>query len=211
MNHLVLLGDSIFDNGGYVRPGEPDVIRQVQAKLPGGWQATLAAVDGDFVEDVAKQLTKMPPTATHLAISAGGNNALDEAKVLLEMTGSMAGALLRLAQIAERFQTSYRSMIEDVLQWGLPTMVCTIYEGNAADPMQQKLQATALKIFNDIILRQAIIAGLPVLDLRLVCDQPEDYANPIEPSAIGGDKIATGIVRIVTTHDFVGGTRQIYS
>ena len=34
--HIVLLGDSIFDNGAYVRRGEPDVVRQLRARLPAG-------------------------------------------------------------------------------------------------------------------------------------------------------------------------------
>src|SRR3712207_2336551 len=45
MSHVVLLGDSIFDNAAYVRGG-PDVIRQLQGVLPAGWKATLRAVDG---------------------------------------------------------------------------------------------------------------------------------------------------------------------
>jgi hypothetical protein len=211
MNHLVLLGDSIFDNGSYVKPGEPDVIRQVKMKLPAGWTATLGAVDGAFAGDVAAEMAAMPSDATHLAISAGGNDALDQTHILLEGTTSIASALDRLADVSDQFQTTYHRMVQDVLKRGLPTMLCTIYEGNSPEPFHQRIQATALKVFNDIILREAIIAGLPVLDLRLVCSQPEDYANPIEPSAIGGDKIAAGIVRIVTTHDFSGGFRQIYS
>lgn len=30
MSHVVLLGDSVFDNGSYVRKGEPDVVEQVR-------------------------------------------------------------------------------------------------------------------------------------------------------------------------------------
>jgi hypothetical protein len=45
MPHIVLLGDSIFDNAAYV-PGEPPVIEQLRAHLPKNWQATLLAVDG---------------------------------------------------------------------------------------------------------------------------------------------------------------------
>jgi hypothetical protein len=33
MNHIVLLGDSIFDNAAYVAGG-PDVVRQVRDNLP---------------------------------------------------------------------------------------------------------------------------------------------------------------------------------
>ena len=33
MKHVVLLGDSVFDNSAYV-PNEPDVIEQLKRKLP---------------------------------------------------------------------------------------------------------------------------------------------------------------------------------
>jgi len=41
--------------------------------------------------------------------------------------------------------------------------------------------------------------GLPVIDLRLLCREPVDYANPIEPSSVGGAKIAQAIVAAVTS------------
>jgi hypothetical protein len=36
MGHLVLLGDSVFDNAAYVGGG-PDVVAQLRARLPTGW------------------------------------------------------------------------------------------------------------------------------------------------------------------------------
>ena len=51
MNHLVLLGDSIFDNAAYTS-GAPDVVHQVRQRLPPGWRATLRAVDGATTESV---------------------------------------------------------------------------------------------------------------------------------------------------------------
>ena len=51
MNHIVLLGDSIFDNAAYVGGG-PDVIEQLKSILPRDWQATLLAVDGSVTTDV---------------------------------------------------------------------------------------------------------------------------------------------------------------
>jgi hypothetical protein len=65
LNHIVLLGDSIFDNGAYVQGG-PDVIRQLQAKLPDGWSATLCAVDGSMVQNVQNQLAKLGCRRTQL-------------------------------------------------------------------------------------------------------------------------------------------------
>lgn len=70
MGHIVLLGDSIFDNASYV-PDRPAVIDQLRQTLPSGWRATLLAVDGHITEDVADQLKNLPPEATHLVVSAG--------------------------------------------------------------------------------------------------------------------------------------------
>jgi hypothetical protein len=48
-------------------------------------------------------------------------------------------------------------------------------------------------LFNDEIARAAFSRGLALIDLRLICAEDEDYANPIEPSARGGAKIAAAI------------------
>ena len=77
---------------------------------------------------------------------------------------------------------------------GRPTTLCTIYNGNL--PVSQAPTArVALSIFNDVILRVAFEHHLPVIDLRLICNEPADYANPIEPSGRGGWKIANAIAR----------------
>lgn len=81
MPHLVLLGDSIFDNASYTN-GQPAVIDQVRARLPAGWKATLAAVDGSTTDDIADQLTGLPDDATHLVLSVGGNDAMLRADLL---------------------------------------------------------------------------------------------------------------------------------
>jgi hypothetical protein len=49
---------------------------------------------------------------------------------------------------------------------------------------------SALALFNDRITRAAFSRGLPLIDLRLICNEEGDYANPIEPSVQGGAKIA---------------------
>jgi hypothetical protein len=67
-----------------------------------------------------------------------------------------------------------------------------------------------LNIFNDCILREAITHGLPVLDLRLICTEAEDYANEIEPGVPGGRKIAAGILNLVQNHDFSGKRTVVY-
>ena len=97
-----------------------------------------------------------------------------------------------------------------LLQLGLPLTLCTIYEGNIPEPDLHRAAATALAVFNEAILRCAFSAGLPVIDLRMLCNTPADYANPIEPSATGGDKIARVIATVVATHDFATGRSAVY-
>jgi len=201
MKHIVLLGDSIFDNAAYVGGG-PAVIQQLRAKLPPGWQSTLLAVDGSMAQDVPRQLERLPSDTTHLVLSVGGNNALDHVNILSESARSAAEALSRLAEVSERFRRLYRETVRAVLSRNLPTAVCTIYYPNFPDLTLQQIAKTALTIFNDVIIVEAFAAGVPLIDLRLVCSGTEDYANEIEPSAAGGEKITSAILRLVSEHDF---------
>jgi lysophospholipase L1-like esterase len=197
MGHVVLLGDSIFDNAAYV-PGEPDVVRQLQAKLPTDWRATLRAVDGAVTRDVERQLARLPTDATHLVVSVGGNDALRRSSIFRQPARSVGEAVALLAAERESFAAEYRAMLDAVLARNLPTALCTIYDARFPDPQEQRLVVTGLTLFNDAITREAFSRRLPLLDLRLICDEPQDYANPIEPSAKGGEKIAAAIVQAVT-------------
>ncbi|HEX8829987.1 MAG TPA: SGNH/GDSL hydrolase family protein [Longimicrobium sp.] len=194
MPHIVLLGDSIFDNKAYVRGG-PDVLDHLTGQLPAGWTATLLARDGAVTGEVSWQLRHIPADATHLVLSVGGNDALGHVGILDRRASSYAEVLDALADIAARFEERYRPMLAEVTALGIPVTVCTIYNGNLGEPATQRRATVALGVFNDVILRAAAAAGHPAIDLRLVCDQPEDYANPIEPSVQGGEKIARAIVR----------------
>ena len=109
-------------------------------------------------------------------------------------------------------------MLPNVLKYRLKTTVCTIYnphfEHSSLDRIismlpknsnlkkLQRRSTTALPLFNNIIFQEAFNFGLPVMDLRLIFNSDEDYANPIEPSAIGGMKMAKIIKEISDNHDF---------
>jgi lysophospholipase L1-like esterase len=197
MGHVVLLGDSIFDNGSYVRPGEPDVVTQVQAKLPAGWQATLRAVDGVVTSGVERQLARLPQDTTHLVLSVGGNDALGNSGILRESARSVAEVMTLIADVRDAFCRSYRKMLDQVVGYRLPTTICTIYDARFPDPQEQRQVVSALSVFNDVITREAFSRRLSLIDLRLICNENDDYANPIEPSAKGGDKIAGAIAQVV--------------
>ncbi|MGA0594904.1 SGNH/GDSL hydrolase family protein [Enterovirga sp. CN4-39] len=200
MPHLVLLGDSIFDNKAYVGSG-PDVAAQVRDDLPKDWQVTLCAVDGATVGSVGSQLARVPADATHLVLSVGGNDALGYSAVLGRPARSFAEVLETLGELSRSFERDYRGMLDLVLARRLPTAICTIYNPNYPDPARQRLSVSALAHMNDPIVRIAIEKALPLIDLRLVCTEPADYANPIEPSSRGGEKIAAAISALVLSGD----------
>ena len=60
MNHVVLAGDSIFDNAAYVERGQ-SVIEQLLAKANNDFDSTLVAVDGSITSELAHQFRPVAP------------------------------------------------------------------------------------------------------------------------------------------------------
>ena len=201
MTHIILLGDSVFDNAPYVTTGQ-EVIEKLRRRLPPGWRATLLARDGAVLAGLREQVQRVPPDGTHLFVSAGGNDGLGWMGVLGESTTTVAEALARLGGIRRDFERRYRAMLDDVLRLNRPTTICTIYDVRFPDPAVREVAVTALTLLNDIVTREAGRRGLPLLDLRVLLDEDTDFANPIEPSAQGGEKLAKAILQVVQSHDF---------
>ena len=144
------------------------------------------------------QLAALPADATHLVLSVGGNDALMASGLLDEPVYSSADALRLIGASVREFEGRYGAAVAACLAHALPLTVCTIYNGNFPDPDYRARAVVALTVFNDAILRTACAHGLDAIDLRAVCDLPQDYANPIEPSSVGGAKIARAISGVVT-------------
>ena len=196
MPHIALLGDSIFDNGAYTSGG-PDVVTQLRRVLPAGWEASLVAVDGHVTADILRQLTRLPAGVTHLALSVGGNDALQCLPVLDRPTRDLRQGMATLSALMDQFESQYAAAVEACVDCGLPMTVCTIYNGCFPDASFQGVATVFVTLFNDVILRTAARHLLPVVDLRVVCSDPADYANPIEPSSTGGAKIARALALTV--------------
>ena len=209
MKHVVLLGDSIFDNAVYV-PGKPAVIEQLRSKLLPNWKATLLAVDGDVTEDVLKQTANLPEDTSHLVISCGGNDALGYSGILNEPANSVADVLQRFTSVRKEFRNNYKSMLAHVMSFKKSTAVCTIYD---SIPGLESIATTALAIFNEVILREAFETKIPIIDLRLTFTDSADYSeiSSIEPSAIGGEKITQGICRLLYNHDYNQRCSVVYA
>ena len=212
MTHIVLLGDSVFDNGPYVASGR-DVTSSLRRRLPPGWQATLLAQDGAVLANVHDQAQSLPSEGTHLFVSAGGNDGLRWMGIFGEPVASVAEALERLAAIRREFQTRYQAMLDEVSTSapGLPMAICTIYDVRFPEPAFREAVLSALTLLNDIITREAGQRGLPLLDLRTLLDEDADFANPIEPSAQGSEKLASAILEVVQEHDFTVTRSTIFT
>lgn len=195
MAHIVLLGDSIFDNKSYT--GENPSVTEHLTRLVGKkHRVTLLAVDGSVTSEVADQLKRVPRDATHLVLSSGGNDALGQQQTLQSSVQLVGEAFARIDGPVQGFRRQYRKLIAALASSGLPVIVCTIYNGNLEPEMIEAARA-ALALFNDVIYREANSFNARVVELREICTKPEDYANPIEPSAQGGGKIARAIVSAI--------------
>jgi len=138
------------------------------------------------------------------------NDALGETSILSEAVCTVGEALSLMQEVRTRFRHSYRAMLQALSAVGKPTALGTVYD---TIPGLGPGEQAALGEFNEVILREAIGAGLPVIDLRLVCDRPADYSHvsPIEPSMVGGAKIVRVIAEVATTHDFGRSQSIIYT
>ena len=226
MKHIVLLGDSIFDNKSYVNPNELDVPNQLKSLVGPDCKVTNLAVDGHVTRHIETQLNHLPLDATHLFISVGGNDGLGHLSIFQHPIETVGEALQKMYLIGENFKKVYSSMLDSVLKHKLPTSVCNIYyprfHSNSLDRVSsylrmgvnvEKLQHMAMAaetIFNDIIMYEVFKRKLPLIDLRILCNDDQDFANPIEPSCIGGMKIAKTINKVTNDHSFESNASGVY-
>ena len=206
--HIVLVGDSVFDNGPYVNEGEE--VSQLLANILDEHTVTLLAVDGDMTTDVYKRLEAFPEDASHVFVSCGGNDALESGYVLQESARSVGEALGKLHSIKERFRLNYSHMLKALLEKHPELVACTVYNRVPEVPEEA---LTALGLFNEVILEEAFKRKLAVIDLRIICNEKEDYSavSPIEPSHQGGMKIVNTIKKVLDTHEFNEQVSSVYA
>src|SRR5260221_3003258 len=163
-----------------------------------------------MTKDMAIQIEKLPIDTTHLIVSVGGNDALNSMGLLDVKVKSVAEVLGLMATVIAEFRQRYRTMLEAMLYLRHRTALSTIYYTRLPEADLQQLAVTALAFFNDLIISEAIRHRLPLLDLRFICDEDSDFANPIEPSSAGSAKIAAAIMRLLLEHDFAEGHTEVY-
>lgn len=196
--HIVLVGDSIFDNDTYVL-GQPGVIEQMRRALPQGWSAFKVAVDGACIRHVSEELDHVPSHATDLIISIGGNDAR-QYRYLIDRIKSPSDIPEHLKEPLANFRTEYSDMLDLVSMLGGNLHVCTIYTAIPfSEPLWRLHAPAAIGAFNEVIVDEADRRNIPVIRLEEVCTEPDDFAavSPIEPSVQGGQKIVDKILGIL--------------
>jgi hypothetical protein len=192
-----LLGDSIIDNKIYVGPHELSVTEHLH-NLTNDVINSIA-VDGHTTKDVIHaQLDKLPYYSTHQVLSIGGNDLLQNMFFLKNTEQLTANEVFEqsvgiMAPIKRRYQT----IVEKLSLQNSNILLCTVYEGNLLnDPLLYDIALSSkamVSMLNDIVYSTANTYNAEVLELRNIFTKPKDYANPIEPSHIGGSKFALEI------------------
>ena len=199
MAYVSLLGDSIIDNKIYVNPGELSVKEHLEDQS--GYVFNQIAVDGHTTDDVIEyQLGKVNnKLTTHNVLSIGGKDLLWHLGFLknnIELTAIeiLEQAVVLLAPIKNR----YRTIVQNLSQQNPNLLLCTVYEGNLVGDSFYSDVAFASKamvsMFNDIVFSTGSSFKADVIELRNIFTTPDDYANPIEPSHIGGKKLSKEIL-----------------
>ena len=192
-----LLGDSIIDNKIYVGQHELSVSEHLH-NLTDDIINTLA-IDGHTTKDVLNiQINRLPRYSTHQVLTIGGNDLLQNISFLQIYEKYSANDVLEqavgiMAPIKKRYQT----IVNKLSQQDSSILLCTVYEGNLLnDPLLSDIALSSkamVSMLNDIIYSTGNLFNAKVLDLRNIFIKPTDYANPIEPSHIGGYKFALEI------------------
>ena len=224
---IILLGDSIIDNKSYVLSNELDVTEHLEKLFSNDPNVVIEnhAVDGDTMHQLERDHldSNLLSGATHIVVSIGGNDLLHNIS-FLQTTSELSkimgkGAMIgkwgakelnpsrnkvfeeTYFEIIEPFKKQYETIVANLSNHRANLLLCTVYEGDLVDSDEfsdvSNSSKTMVSIFNDIVYRVANKFNSDVLELRDIFISSDDYANPIEPSHIGGEKLAQSIVQWV--------------
>ena len=153
-HYVSLLGDSIIDNKAYVGEGELSVTEHLQHNSPSYF--TMIAVDGDTTEDVLEnQLDNLKAPISHIVLSIGGNDLLQNLHLLQDETSGMKFALEKSSELIGEIQENYTKILEHLSQYDAKVLLCTVYEGDLESDVlladYDKAGQAMLKMHNDTV------------------------------------------------------------
>ena len=191
LRHVVLLGDALLDAYSSIdkTPGEFE-----DALLPGTRdQWKISVVSAVEIERAGPALV-LPKDATHAIIFIEGNYAIEQSGLLHSRPGAQGETLEQLSFAADEFERTLERLIHVAKSARLVIMVCTMFQPNYKDPLRQRAACAALAVFNDRVTKRAAAARVSLIDLRLICNEPDDYDKPTQLSK-GGLQKAANVIR----------------
>ena len=200
MNRVVLFGDSIIDNKTYVSHGEFSVLEHLENIS--NYEYIQVDYDGHTTFDVQNKQLHLSTIEkpSHIVLSVGGNDLLQNLSYLSNgPISNVNEAVTGIQQhIFEPLKQRFETIIEELSSQRANLLICTVYEGDLGrtDEFKDVLDSSKIMVssFNDIVYKTAKKYNADVLELREIFISSDDYANPIEPSHIGGEKLAKSIV-----------------
>ena len=204
LRHVVLLGDALLDAYSSIdkTPGKFE-----DALLPGTrdkWK--ISVVTAAEIERAGSVLV-LPADATHAIIFIEGNHAIEESGLLHGRSGTYGQELEQLSLAADEFEHTLARLIHVAQAARLVIMVCTMFQPNHKDPVRQRTACGALAIFNDRVTKRAAEARASLIDLRLICNEPEDYDKATQLSQSGLQK-AANVIRFAMLELGAGARRS---
>lgn len=183
---IVLVGDSILENSDYV-PKNKSVKDEIFKKHK---NMIMLAKDNSKINDIEKQLKKMPKhlnkKTTHLIISVGGNDILEEYQ-------NKKASEITTEEIDKLF-IKYRTVLENIKKnYKMKLVLVNIYLPVASSHV--KLH----KVIREWNRRQKSYARnkkMKILAIADKFDEPKHFTNKIEPSQEGSKIIAKQIMNI---------------
>ena len=223
MSKVALLGDSIVDNKVYVGTGEFSVLEHLESLSD--LEFSQIAVDGHTTVGVLQeQIDKIEKDPDFIVLSIGGNDLLEYLYLLVDDINKhlFSRNLEIMNSFVEPIRERYEEIVERLTKEQGKVLLCTVYNGDFERGdgyetleinqefttsfgvlFQGKQEAAGViaRVFNDIVYSTGNKFGVDVLELREIFTESADYANPIEPSHIGGRKLAEKILEWIESND----------
>lgn len=202
-----LLGDSIIDNKSYVGFNENSVLEHLEENSQ--YSYLQIAKDGDTTEDLINNQLELSlqNQSTHTVLSIGGNDMLYNLPFLTSNKLFIRNEAFTdvYKEIFKPLEERYQIIVKNLSTQTSKLLLCTVYEGDLerSSEFREILNSSKIMIavLNDIINKTASRYNADILELRNIFTSPEDFANPIEPSHIGGEKLAKKIIEWVKANE----------
>ena len=188
---IVLLGDSILKNDAYVSDGKSveHLVSERNKRMYG------FAQDNSKIVDVYTQINQIPYAMdspdTYIFLSVGGNDILTH---YVEQRNDVNNTT-----ILKTMFIAYKKVIKSI-QTRLPKANLLLLDIYYPDNLRYKQFHSIIKQWNDTIYAFAKNPNNHIHGVIKISEQltkPDDFSFGIEPSSIGGNKIANAIINII--------------